>query len=640
VRHFPADKFFITTLLISTVLIFLGCGGGGGGGTSDKPIAPITTDNPTLYVAIAVHSEDSHNPLTPDYQADKNAYASSRAALLVFAQAMASRQLKWNWQSDYNFLEACRKWEVQSPDAALLALTDGKNVVRYLHENLGVECDPHSHENDGYNFADIAYLLQTLGISPAPVVGGHVYDPFDSNYQNWPRFNAGISGKKYPGYTWKPDLLIGAGTSNHTNDPTASGMWRPKSSSDFFGTGGSGIAAFGGWDGKTTSLPGLAQLVTTRKLAADKMWTFTLVLAQQYFVQSGYLEASVIPALDQIQSSRTAGALKVVQFTEALELWKMQYGNAESVYRLTPIITSSSSNSYFTFTLNTQDFAYPDESAALVTKVLDLHETTGMPIDVSFTTSQAALFASRYNSLWRRLVASPLVALSTHIRPPKPYANSFDWTGMSSLQAAEQKAQVLSYETHTQDPATGQLTTDSGGYTKVASLAGYAPFSIGAMPDPPVAQAVCSVLLGLGARFAVAHGRSANLGDKSQGIFLKPEHVDLRLYESVGQDPGPVLEAALLQAAAIQGAKAPYFVGVKMHDNDFFAKDSAWLTAYTNNRRSILTPPWDLSRKSALHSQTERDAMWSLYEKTVCYAASIRTRAGSLNMRDISGMLP
>lgn len=623
----------VTAIASGTATITAACEGK----SATAAIIVNATQQPSLHLAIAVHSEDRYNSLTPDYQTDKSAYADSRAALLVFARAMASRQLKWNWQSDYNFLEACLKWEVQSPDAAMLALTGGKNVVRYLHEDLGVECDPHSHENDGYNFADIAYLLQALGVAPSPVVGGHVYDTSDPAYQNWPRFNGGISGKRFPSYFWKPDLLIGAATGNHANDPTASGMWRPQSPGDFFSTKGSGIAAFGGWDGKITGLSGLAKLVTSKQLAADRIWTFTLVLAQQYFVQSGYLETQVLPALDQILSMRNSGSVKVVQFTEALALWKTQYKEAEAVYRAGD---SSIPASFFTFTLNTQDFSYPDESAALVTKVLDLHEATSVPIDISFTTSHAVLFAKQYPALWERLKGSSMVALSTHMRAPKPYAEHFDWVGMRSMSQTAQQAIVRSYETLGFDSATGQLTSDPGGYSRVKALAGYAPLSMGAKVDAPVAQAVYSVLADLGVRFVVSHGSAANLGDMIQGLALKPEHVDLQLFRSVGLDPVPILETALREAAAVPGAKAPYFVGVKMHDNDFFAKNSAWVTVYNNNGVPDLIPPWDLTKKAPLLSQTERDAMWTLYDKSVRYAASIRDRAGLLNLRDIAGMLP
>ena len=602
--------------------------------TTVTVMAPSTSK---LHLAIATHSEDRHHPQTPDYQADKAAYTASRNGLLAFAGAMASRGLKWNWQSDYNFLEACRKWEIQTPDAALLAATGGKTIVRFLREDLDVECDPHSHENDGYNYADVAWLMSACGVEPAPVVGGHIYDPSDPGFQNWPRFNAGIGGAKYPSAAWKPQLLMGAGTGQHRNDPTASGIWRPLSTSAFFTTGGSGVAAFGGWDNEPASLAGLAQSVASGQMDPSRMWTFTLVLGQQDFPTVGYLQNQVLPLLDQIVALRAAGQVQVVQFTEALALWTGTFGGVEGVYRPTGSVGTSS---YFTFTLNTQDFSYPDESAALVTRVLDLHEGLGVPLDVSFTTSHAELFARQYAVLWNRLKSSGLVALSTHIRAPKPYASHFDWAGMGSLSLAAQQALVQNYETHGLDPASGQPTTAEGGFATVKALAGYAPFSIGSMPDGAVADSVCGVLAGFGARFAVAHGQAVNLGDRARGLLLKPEHVDLKLFETVGQDPGTVLEAALVQAQSTTGAKPPYFVGVKMHDNDFFSVDSAWIAVYTKDGKAVLTPPWDTTRKSAPLDDAERRAVWEHYEGAVRYAASIHDRVGLVNLRDVAKMMP
>lgn len=621
----------------STTAYTLTATNAGGSVQASTTVTVVAQSAPKLFLTVATHSEDRHHPQTPDYPTDKAAYTASRNGLLAFAEAMAARGLRWNWQSDYNFLEACRKWEIQTPDATLLAATGGKTIVRYLREDLGVECDPHSHENDGYNYADVAWLMAACGVEPAPVVGGHIYDPSDPGFQNWPRFNTGINGSRYPTATWKPQLLMGAGTGQHRNDPTASGIWRPLSTADFFATGGAGVAAFGGWDNQSSSLTGLAQSVVSGQLDPTRMWTFTLVLGQQDFSTAGYLEGQVLPLLDQIVALRAAGQIQVVQFMEALALWTGTFASAEGVHRPAG---SSGRSSYLTFTLNTQDFSYPDESAALVTRVLDLHEALGVPLDVSFTTTHAELFAKQYADLWNRLKSSGMVALSTHTRAPKPYASHFDWAGMGSQSLASQQALVQAYETHGLDPASGQPTAAEGGFAKVKALAGYAPFSIGSMPDGAVADAVCGVLAGFGARFTVAHGQAVNLGDRARGLLLKPEHVDLKLFESVGRDPAAVLEEALLEAQAAAGAKPPYFVGVKMHDNDFFSVDSAWITVYTNDGKAVLTPPWDIARKSALLSETERRAVWEHYEAAVRYAADLRDRVGLVNLRDVAAMVP
>lgn len=104
--------------------------------------------------------------------------------------------------------------------------------MKYLSENLSVSLDPHSHETGGYNYADIAYLLQNkLGVTPTKVVGGHVYD--GTGYQNWPKFLAagGLALSKYASenstYKWSPQLLMGGATASHASDSHVSGLWRP-----------------------------------------------------------------------------------------------------------------------------------------------------------------------------------------------------------------------------------------------------------------------------------------------------------------------------------------------------------------------------------------------------------------------------
>ena len=117
----------------------------------------------------------------------------------------------------------------------------------------------------------------------------------------------------------------------------------------------------------------------------------------------------------------------------------------------------------------------------------------------------------------------------------------------------------------------------------------------------------------------IVHDRITNLGDTRNGLFTRPEHVDLRLFESVGQDPRPILDAAFVTARATSGARAPYVVGVKMHDNDFFAEDSAWVTVYQQGRR---TPPWDITRKAARIPWETTLAMWSLWDTLVRYVVA------------------
>ncbi len=94
-----------------------------------------------------------------------------------------ARGLPYNCQCEWNFLEGVLKWEVR-PDTAIPGITTNTgnlNILAYLHQlgqtaGVPIELDPHSHEGGGYTYADVAHLLYQCGVTPAPVVGGHILD--------------------------------------------------------------------------------------------------------------------------------------------------------------------------------------------------------------------------------------------------------------------------------------------------------------------------------------------------------------------------------------------------------------------------------------------------------------------------------
>ncbi|MBC7984537.1 MAG: hypothetical protein H7Y02_11855 [Candidatus Obscuribacterales bacterium] len=588
--------------------------------------------SPTLLVAVFMHSEDPHHPDTPDFMQDSVAYRSFRAALLDFAERMQLAGLAWNFQPDWNFLNGVIEYEIAQADVTLLASTANKNVLRYLHENLGVEIDPHSHENDGYNFADVAYLISQTGVTPAPVVGGHIYDPTDPNYQNWPRFIAGIACQKFTCPAWRAELLMGAGTSNHRNDPVVTGMWEPASATNYFHAGDSGIAAFGGWDHELTSLPALADQVQSGALDTNLLWTFALNVNHSDIVKPGYLTNTMQPRIDQLQQWQAAARIEVATFQTSLTRWRNDYGQRSSVYQREG---SYAAAQYVNFALNTQDFAYPELSAALVTRVLDLHEQFAVPLDVFLTTTQVDVFETSYPALLQRLFSSPVVKLSYHIRAPKPFANNYDWRGLGRMTYDQQVALVTDYETHGLDLVTGLPTTASGGFQKLARLWGLAPRMCGTVWDPTFAQATSQVFLELGCSMVIQHGSATSPGSIRYGLLLKPEHVDFKLFEFINTDGGIALDAAIAEARTLAGTESA-FVGVKMHDNDFFATQSAWTYVYQDG--GTRRPNWDPTRKPALLSATEQNAMWTLYDQAVRHAAALRD-AGRVQLVDADDLI-
>ncbi|MGE0040973.1 MAG: hypothetical protein AB7H88_04770 [Vicinamibacterales bacterium] len=267
------------------------------------------------------------------------------------------------------------------------------------------------------------------------------------------------------------------------------------------------------------------------------------------------------------------------------------------------------------FALNTQDFAYPEYTAVLLDRALTLHESLGVPLDIYLTTWMVDLLQGA-GDLARRLVTSPVVSLAYHTRAPLPYRVNYDWYGLSGMTTAEQYAVVMAYETHGLDMVTGMPLERPGGYQHYANLIGRPPRAVGIASEASIQGAVDTVFRDLGARITVANDRLANLGSMRNGLYERPEHVDLKLFERVGESPAAILDQALAEAPATAGAVAPYFVGVKMHDNDFFASQSAWTAVYLapGARRG---PPWDTSLRATLLTEAEMAARWSLWEGMV-----------------------
>ncbi len=285
-----------------------------------------------------------------------------------------------------------------------------------------------------------------------------------------------------------------------------------------------------------------------------------------------------------------------------------------------------------TFSINVQDFAYPDLSAAAVHRVLDLHENLGLPVDVYLTTTMVDLYASGDPALLDRLKSSPRVAVSWHVRPPAPYAAGYDWRRINAMPFDEQLELVRQYETQGIDLETGAPAVGPGGYAHAVDVIGSPPWSAGALSDAEVIEAVEQVFIDYGASFTVLHSDRNDLGKVSRrGLALKPEHHDLKLFETVGRSAPEVLDEAIADATANANG-TPAFVGVKMHDNDWFAAESAWLTTYMKDTRR---PPWDLSVKSALISDDEQAAMWTTYEAMANEVANRSDSLSALNLAEI-----
>lgn len=293
-----------------------------------------------------------------------------------------------------------------------------------------------------------------------------------------------------------------------------------------------------------------------------------------------------------------------------------------------------------TFTLNIQDFSYPELSASILERLIQTHEQRNLPVEVFLTTTMVDVFPRDYPDLWEQLTSSSVVDLSYHFRPPVPYHNvAAETVSWSSLSWDEAYEIVYAYETHGLDLVTGEPTQEEGSIAKLTSLLGHPPTCVGAAAGAGAAKVVHQVFADLGARCIVDNSSFTNLGEYLETFWVRPQHVDVKLFEQLHTPAEEILVAAKQAATEIPSATTPYFLNVKMHDNDFFAQNSAWTTVYLARGARRDGPPYDTSLKSPLLSAVEQEKVYEAYV-SMLDAALADPELVIMNLPQIETLLP
>ncbi|MBL7754937.1 MAG: T9SS type A sorting domain-containing protein [Chitinophagaceae bacterium] len=168
----------------------------------------------------------SHNEETTSWNGSLY-YNNNRSRLIDLTNYFYSKGIAWNMQSDWVYLSNVLSKET----APLMAQTNNKNILRWMHEDRGVEMDPHAHESQ-YLYPDVVKLMDSIGLPESKLVGGTIYN--DSNGMNiWTNLENGQYGLQFPAKFWKPDYLMSGGTPNHVADLHYFGIWNPQSPANF-----------------------------------------------------------------------------------------------------------------------------------------------------------------------------------------------------------------------------------------------------------------------------------------------------------------------------------------------------------------------------------------------------------------------
>ena len=180
-----------------------------------------------LHLNLGSHNETNDPSYGVSYTTN---YATIKSKILEIADSVDANDAKWNMQVESNFVLECIQQET--------AGTNPNDIIQTMDNLLHVEVDPHNHldtnniANPGYNpynYADLAHLLDSCGLTTRTNVGGFLYKATDWETAdgNWTQWKYGLAGRTFPWHTWTPTMLWGGGTPGHTNDPYLIGVWHP-----------------------------------------------------------------------------------------------------------------------------------------------------------------------------------------------------------------------------------------------------------------------------------------------------------------------------------------------------------------------------------------------------------------------------
>lgn len=291
----------------------------------------ITAQSPKVYVVLFTHIEENLPQGVMGTQASRDSYLQVREKLIDMAELAQQYSCVWVFQPDWKYIQAGLMYE----DAQTMQNTNNKNLFRYLKEDCNVVIDPHSHEKQGYNYTDVAHLLDSVGVGATTVIGGHVWDPELPEFQEWDRFRVPVNGTTYTHAVWRGDILMGSGTPGHINDPLQSGIWRPKDKDNYFVDDPDGNIACIGKYKREERHSGVNELI---ELYANGTVLPTQILTASYHIKPAAItgpnglagvEDTIITPFTDLQND---GKIILTDFTSLIQIWETEFNGTAFIY--------------------------------------------------------------------------------------------------------------------------------------------------------------------------------------------------------------------------------------------------------------------------------------------------------------------
>lgn len=289
----------------------------------------VAQPQPPVYVVLFTHIEDNTPSADIGTPQARVQYLTARNGMIEMAKLAKRYNVTWVFEPDWKLLLACLAYE----DSLMMLNTGGKNVLRYLREDMGVPIDAHSHEKLGYNYTDVAHLLDSLGVGGSTVIGGHIWDPSIPQFQEWDRFRNPVAGSTYPWAVWRGNILMGSGTPNHVNDPYPSGIWRPKDRDHYWEDDPAGnIYCVGQYKGDVSGVNELVRLYQTGAVDTTKILTASFHIQPISIMVPANLLAVEDTVIKPLVALRARGEVELTDFTTLVGIWKSRFASKPHLY--------------------------------------------------------------------------------------------------------------------------------------------------------------------------------------------------------------------------------------------------------------------------------------------------------------------
>lgn len=306
----------------------------------------VNAQSRVLHLTLQSHNETS-DPI--NYTNSTN-WINVKTKLAMIKDTIEFYQAKYNLQCESNFIRANI-----SMDNAASSSTD---LLQSFEEHSLIEVDPHNHYDPNgtppaanlFNYADLAKLLDSSGITRIQTVGGFIYQSSEwsfPQYEDWTNYENGIQGSYFPNEIWTPQILWGGGTLSHMNDPFSLGVWHAggATSNTYDQTNQTNLLNLGngcGWVIKSnTDIDSLVNAMNeytdyfTNWMPSDPNMYIsgTVIFNFRYLLTTGYVE-KVCEFIRKINPTVQSGRIIWQNLSEKYDEWNTLHPNTTDDYVL------------------------------------------------------------------------------------------------------------------------------------------------------------------------------------------------------------------------------------------------------------------------------------------------------------------